>query len=191
MACRLFGKRAEPVYVYAIVWGPNLGNEGIKRYAVHRGRNRYFIHPFSFDFIPLPKEWNPEAFHWRFVGVHHDPVRQTIEPKAGYWFAAGAFPDKYYSLKQIESQWRKLQTEATAEQDPLGDWEDILDILEDQVDPRRKAQELLGVSRDATPADIRSAYRKKALVHHPDHGGDAKIFAQLSAAYELLSRGHY
>ena len=111
LGCRLLGKRKEPVYVYAITWGPNLGNQGIKRYQVHQGRGRYLIHPFSFDFIPLPQKWNPNTFNWRFVGIRHDPIRKSISRKSGYWIAEEAFPDKYYSLKEVEIQWRDLRSQ--------------------------------------------------------------------------------
>ena len=51
--------------------------------------------------------------------------------------------------------------------------------------------ELLGVSRDATPEDIKKAYRRKAREHHPDaNHGDPEAearFKELSVAYEVLS----
>ena len=45
----------------------------------------------------------------------------------------------------------------------------------------------LGVERDATAHEIRSAYRAKARVCHPDKGGDARTFAKLQLAFETLS----
>mmetsp|Transcript_23461 Transcript_23461/g.32901 ORF Transcript_23461/g.32901 Transcript_23461/m.32901 type:complete len:388 (-) Transcript_23461:110-1273(-) len=54
--------------------------------------------------------------------------------------------------------------------------------------------EILGVPRDATPSQIRSAYRKLALKHHPDKQHDETLkqqattkFAKISNAYEVLS----
>jgi len=45
----------------------------------------------------------------------------------------------------------------------------------------------LGVNRNATEDDIKKAYRKMAMKHHPDRGGDEKKFKQISEAYEILS----
>ncbi|ACU96713.1 J domain-containing protein [Saccharomonospora viridis] len=47
--------------------------------------------------------------------------------------------------------------------------------------------ELLGIARDATPGEIKSAYRALALRAHPDAGGSAEEFQLLRSAYETLS----
>ncbi len=51
--------------------------------------------------------------------------------------------------------------------------------------------EILGISKNATAAEIKKAYRKKALEHHPDKNpGDAKaeeMFKKSAEAYEVLS----
>ena len=46
---------------------------------------------------------------------------------------------------------------------------------------------LLGASKSASPAEIRSAYRRKALATHPDKGGTAAEFAQVVVAFETLA----
>lgn len=47
--------------------------------------------------------------------------------------------------------------------------------------------ELLGVARDASPSEIRSAYRALAKAMHPDAGGTAGAFRLLRDAYETLA----
>jgi len=43
---------------------------------------------------------------------------------------------------------------------------------------------LLGVAAHASPDEIRTAFRRLALVHHPDHGGDPAAFIALKRAYD-------
>lgn len=45
----------------------------------------------------------------------------------------------------------------------------------------------LGVLPDATPEDIKAAYRARAKQHHPDAGGDAERFGEIQRAYDVLS----
>ena len=47
--------------------------------------------------------------------------------------------------------------------------------------------ELLGVDREATPAQIKTAYRTLARTMHPDVGGTAGTFRLLREAYETLN----
>lgn len=49
------------------------------------------------------------------------------------------------------------------------------------------AYEVLGVREDATEAEIREAFRRLALEHHPDHGGDAERFRLVTRAHALIS----
>jgi molecular chaperone DnaJ len=52
---------------------------------------------------------------------------------------------------------------------------------------KRDYYEVLGVARDTPKDELKRAYRKLALQHHPDKGGDAEKFKELSEAYAVLS----
>ena len=46
----------------------------------------------------------------------------------------------------------------------------------------------LGIKKNATSAEIKSAYRKLAKEHHPDlNSGNAEHFKNISSAYDVLS----
>ncbi len=45
----------------------------------------------------------------------------------------------------------------------------------------------LGINKGASQDEIKKAYRKMAMKHHPDRGGDEKTFKKISEAYEILS----
>jgi len=44
----------------------------------------------------------------------------------------------------------------------------------------------LGVSKNASTEEIDKAFRKLALKHHPNRGGDAEEFKKLSDAHDTL-----
>jgi DnaJ family protein B protein 4 len=46
---------------------------------------------------------------------------------------------------------------------------------------------ILGVPKDSSANDIKKAYRKLALKHHPDKGGNEEDFKEISKAYDTLS----
>jgi len=45
----------------------------------------------------------------------------------------------------------------------------------------------LGVEENASPEDIKRAYRRLASQHHPDKGGDTAKFQEIQTAYDILS----
>lgn len=46
---------------------------------------------------------------------------------------------------------------------------------------------VLGVAKNATPEEIKKAYRKLASQYHPDKGGDTAKFQQIQESYAILS----
>lgn len=51
---------------------------------------------------------------------------------------------------------------------------------------KRDYYEVLGVGKDASADEIKKAYRRAAIEHHPDRGGDEAKFKELNEAYEIL-----
>lgn len=52
---------------------------------------------------------------------------------------------------------------------------------------KRDYYEVLGVNKNSTPEEIKKAYRKQSMEHHPDRGGNEEAFKEVSEAYEILS----
>ena len=46
---------------------------------------------------------------------------------------------------------------------------------------------ILGVGKNATPDEIKKAYKNLAHKYHPDKGGDAEKFKEINEAYQVLS----
>ena len=46
---------------------------------------------------------------------------------------------------------------------------------------------LLEIDKSADDSTLKKAYRKMAVKHHPDKGGDEQKFKDISEAYEILS----
>lgn len=51
---------------------------------------------------------------------------------------------------------------------------------------KRDYYEVLGVSKNASPDEIKKAYRKLAVQYHPDRGGDEEKFKEINEAHEVL-----
>jgi curved DNA-binding protein len=45
---------------------------------------------------------------------------------------------------------------------------------------------ILGISKNASEQDIRKAYKKQSMKHHPDRGGDEEQFKKVNEAYSVL-----
>ncbi len=54
---------------------------------------------------------------------------------------------------------------------------------------KRDYYEILGIGKDASPDEVKKAFRRAAVEHHPDRGGDEAKFKELNEAYEVLKDG--
>jgi hypothetical protein len=93
------------------------------------------------------------------------------------------------SLVEIEGLWARAWTRVLMGQPAFAS-------ATEQGGPRRVRAEpepgsiwqILGVEPNASVAQIRAAFRQRALVTHPDHGGDPEAFRALGRARDEAQR---
>ena len=70
------------------------------------------------------------------------------------------------------------------------DWQAEIRLLQMR---EKKARERLGVSDSASREDIKRAWRRESLKHHPDHNGGSveshRRFVRINCAYRCLTEG--
>lgn len=62
-------------------------------------------------------------------------------------------------------------------------------VLDSQKVPNINSNDLfkvLGVNKNSRPEEIKNAFRKLSLIHHPDRGGSVEDFLKIKKAYEVL-----
>jgi len=72
---------------------------------------------------------------------------------------------------------------------PDRDWQADISLLQER---ERKARMILGVSETAGQREIRRAFRRASLEHHPDAsggGGSSRRFHLIHCAYKFLTEG--
>lgn len=60
------------------------------------------------------------------------------------------------------------------------------DFIEDQLKESGLPWDILGVDRNASKDEIRKAYYRMALKHHPDKGGTDEMMKKVNEAYEKM-----
>lgn len=107
------------------------------------------------------------AWGWGRSAMSSIPFGSDLAPPADAWKHGGAilFPDPCQSVSSSPSDH---------------------DGLERRVASRADHYTLLGVSRSASTAEIKAAYRGLVKRHHPDAGGSSHCIVALNAAWEVL-----
>jgi len=69
---------------------------------------------------------------------------------------------------------------------------EFMEKITRDIEARKAACKVLGISEDADKKEMKKAYRKASMKYHPDHNkGDAdaaKKFVLVKCAYELLAK---
>jgi hypothetical protein len=88
----------------------------------------------------------------------------------------------------VEKQYqeaRRLEAERSRQEEERRKEEEERRRRQAQDRPAGSWWDVLGVSPVASWDDIQRRYRALAMEHHPDRGGEAKVFLKVQAAYEL------
>jgi hypothetical protein len=143
-------------------------------YSVTRTKRRRFLWcawwtapPTSEPFRP-PDAWSGGA-------------RSEDEAKSAAELAAGM------PLQPIEGRWAGAWVRFQAGLPPFVDRQVRVPALAGGVAPAGP-HTLLGVKPGASLEELKAAFRRQALAHHPDHGGDPAVFIALKRAYDSLVR---
>lgn len=106
-------------------------------------------------------------------------------PHGPYWYGYrrrdGLLRKKYFGREDPRGACKRPPEERPA------DW-DYDDIFDANLAGWPLAFRILGVPAEATDGEVREAYRRMCLEHHPDRGGLQKRMQQVQAAYALIKR---
>jgi hypothetical protein len=87
-------------------------------------------------------------------------------------------------LQQIDAHWAAAFKRIRAGRAPFVTRE--ARVVDTQGAQPNDPHTILGVATTATREEIKAAFRKRALEHHPDHGGSDEAFIALKRAYDAL-----
>lgn len=142
-------------------------------YAIAKTKRRRFLWCVWWTGEPTAKPFRPPDA-WG-GGAHTEEEARVLAERAagmpldlidGHW--AGAWKRMRAGLPPFRKTTARPAATGTARTPP--------------VDP----YVLLGVDATATLAEVKAAFRTKALEHHPDHGGSPAAFMALKRAYDSI-----
>jgi hypothetical protein len=148
--------------------------------------------------------------HWRIM-LHNNvsftmSIKEIDESKIKFhlvkykndkYVETRRFSTRENAIKYVEKEFDKYDFDADEDETEAGDWhlidEDenlnikfvlLIAVLEGKFGSTY--HEILGVKRNATKEEIKTAYRQKSKEHHPDLGGNEKTFRKVNEAYNKL-----
>ncbi|KAG5676507.1 hypothetical protein PVAND_006338 [Polypedilum vanderplanki] len=178
--------------------------EGNECFKTGKYREALAIYTEALNIDPLNKEINSKLFYNRALvntklGNLNDAVRDCTEAfklNDKYVKAIVKRARCYYELENFEEAVKDYETALKLDKSI-----EIKNALKDaklqlKKSKRKDYYKILGINKSATEDEIKKAYRKRALIHHPDRHANAtdeekkdqeKKFKEVGEAYTILS----
>ncbi|BGP15680.1 hypothetical protein JCM10213_006149 [Rhodosporidiobolus nylandii] len=115
-----------------------------------------------------------------------------LELNDGYFKALRTRARAYLAQEDWEAAVRDFKAAYEAAPEGSNDEAQLKKEVKDAEQKLKKSKmkdhyKILGVTSDATDVELKKAYRKMSLIHHPDKGGDEVMFKEISESYQILS----
>ena len=90
-------------------------------------------------------------------------------------------------LVEIDASWARAWARVLRGEPPSHEKDEAARVSpkRPKAEGPRSVWDVLELSPAASSEDVKRAYRKKALLTHPDHGGDEAAFREVQHAYEV------
>ncbi|KAM0787366.1 hypothetical protein ACM66B_003452 [Microbotryomycetes sp. NB124-2] len=115
-----------------------------------------------------------------------------LELDESYFKAYRTRARTYLALEQYEDAVRDMEKAYELAPSGSNDERALKNEVEDAQQKLKRSKmkdhyKVLGVHSEATEVEIKKAYRKQSLLHHPDKGGSEEKFKEIGLAYAILS----
>ena len=132
---------------------------------------------YSDTFSDFANEWSSQPHRI----VKKTPKRVYIERETWSWTEGD---HQYHDVEMLALDREELERDGCTYSRRRGFHFYLLPIEERYEPSVCPCFEALELKEPCSRAEVEHAYRRLALKHHPDHGGDAEVFKQIHAAYE-------
>lgn len=178
--------------------------KGNELFKAGKYREAHQIYSEALEIDPLNKEINSKLFYNRALvdtklGNIRDAIKDCTEAlKINDQYAKALIKRArcHYDLENFEESVKDYEAALKMEKTM-----EIKNALKDaklqlKKSKRKDYYKILGISKTATEQEIKSAYRKRALIHHPDRHANStedekkeqeKKFKEIGEAYTVLS----
>lgn len=123
--------------------------------------NERFINAFKYSYPPNVRSWDPDRGVWTLTSTNEN------------LFTVHALLHKTYGVRPLKVAESGISAERVVDK--------TYQVIKDTL------YTILKIEEDASPQDIKKAYKQQALLHHPDKKGEHETFLLITHAYNTLS----